>query len=290
MSKMMKDQSTIEPIWEGRDGAILARPGDPRVMGILNVTPDSFSDGGESDSVEAAVAKARRLVASGARVIDIGGESSRPGAEPVSLDEELRRVVPVIEAVASTVSVPISIDSAKTEVARRAIVAGASIVNTIRGADDDPELDRLVADADVSIVIMHMQGNPQTMQIAPSYENVVSEVIESLRGRIERLEAAGVKPRRIAVDPGIGFGKRSEHNRALLRELDRFATLDKAVLVGVSRKRFLGSLSGREIADRDIATVAASLWAISKGASIVRVHDVNAMIDAILVWQGIKIP
>lgn len=286
----MMDESTIEPIWVGRDGAILARSGDPKVMGILNTTPDSFTDGGETFSVDAAVAKARTLVAAGAHLIDIGGESSRPGAEPVSVEEELRRVVPVIEALASTLSVPISIDTAKTEVARRAIAAGASIVNTIRGAADDPEIDRLVAETGVSIVIMHMQGNPQTMQLAPTYANVVSEVIGLLRGRIERLEAAGVLPERIAVDPGIGFGKRSEHNRALLRELDRFATLGKAILVGVSRKRFLGSLSGREIADRDLATVAASLWAIAKGASIVRVHNVSAMIDAILVWQGIKNP
>jgi dihydropteroate synthase len=275
--------------WEACGRAIVA--GDvSRVMGIVNVTPDSFSDGGLAGTVEGALAYALRLVAEGADLIDLGGESSRPGAEPVALDEELRRVIPVVEALGKTLSVPISVDTTKAEVARQALRAGASIINDIRGLDGDPDLARLVAEAGAGVVLMHMAGTPRTMQVDPRYDDVVREVRDDLARRIERAEASGIPRDRIAIDPGIGFGKTFEHNLELLRNLDRFANLGCALLVGTSRKGFLGTLTGRAVGERATASVVSSLAAVARGANVVRVHDVGPMVDALKVWTALVGP
>ncbi len=275
--------------WEACGRAIVAG-GVPKVMGIVNVTPDSFSDGGMAGTLEGAVAYALRLIAEGADLLDLGGESSRPGAEPVPLDEELRRVIPVVEALRTLVTVPISVDTTKAEVARQALRAGASIVNDIRGLDGDPELSRLVAEAGAGVVLMHMAGTPRTMQVDPRYDDVVQEVRDDLARRIERAEASGIPRERIAIDPGIGFGKTLEHNLELLRNLDRFANLGCALLVGTSRKGFLGTLTGRPVGDRATASVVSSLVAVARGADVVRVHDVGPMVDAIKVWTALVGP
>ena len=275
--------------WEACGRAIVA-DGVPKVMGIVNVTPDSFSDGGLAGTLAGAVAHAMHLIAEGADLLDLGGESSRPGAEPVPLDEELRRVIPVVEALTPLVTVPISVDTIKAEVARQALRAGASIVNDIRGLDGDPELSRLVAEAGAGVVLMHMAGTPQTMQVDPCYDDVVQEVRDDLARRIERAEASGIPRERIAIDPGIGFGKTLEHNLELLRNLDRFANLGCALLVGTSRKGFLGTLTGRPVGDRATASVVSSLVAVARGADVVRVHDVGPMVDAIKVWTALVGP
>ncbi len=275
--------------WEACGRAIVA-DGVPKVMGIVNVTPDSFSDGGLAGTLAGAVAHAMHLIAEGADLLDLGGESSRPGAEPVPLDEELRRVIPVVEALTPLVTVPISVDTIKAEVARQALRAGASIINDIRGLDGDPDLSRLVAEAGAGVVLMHMAGTPQTMQVDPCYDDVVREVRDDLARRIERAEASGIPRERIAIDPGIGFGKTLEHNLELLRNLDRFANLGCALLVGTSRKGFLGTLTGRPVGDRATASVVSSLVAVARGADVVRVHDVGPMVDAIKVWTALVGP
>jgi dihydropteroate synthase len=275
-----------EALWTTRNRVVV---GDarPRVMGIVNVTPDSFSDGGRNASRDEAVAHARRLVAEGADLLDIGGESSRPGAEPVSIEEELRRVLPVVEALAGTVEVPISVDTTKAEVARRCLEAGAEIVNDIT-ALADPTMARLVAETGGGVVLMHMRGTPPTMQLDPRYDDVVAEVVGFLARRVEFAQSQGIPRERIAVDPGIGFGKTLEHNLSLLRNLDRFASLGCAVLVGTSRKRLLGDLTGRPVADRTTASVVSALAAIERGARIVRVHEVGPMVDALKVWEALR--
>jgi dihydropteroate synthase len=255
-------------------------------MGIVNVTPDSFSDGGRASLLDDAVARAKTLVEQGADILDVGGESSRPGAEPVELTEELRRVIPAIEAIAATVDVPISVDTTKAEVARQALAAGASIVNDITAMTGDAEMTRVVADSGAAVVLMHMSGTPQTMQIDPKYDNVVEEVRHWLLCRVEAAEAQGIERSRIAVDPGIGFGKRSSHNRDLLRNLERFASLSVAVVIGVSRKGFLGKMTGRSVTDRSVASIVSSLAAATKGANILRVHDVAEMADAVKIWDA----
>jgi len=272
--------------WEACGRAIVA-DGVPKVMGIVNVTPDSFSDGGLAGTLEGAVAHAMHLIAEGADLLDLGGESSRPGAEPVPLDEELRRVIPVVEALTPLVTVPISVDTTKAEVARQALRAGASIINDIRGLDGDPDLSRLVAEAGAGVVLMHMAGTPRTMQVDPRYDDVVREVRDDLARRIERAEASGIPRDRIAIDPGIGFGKTLAHNLELLRNLDRFANLGCALLVGTSRKGFLGTLTGRPVGDRATASVVSSLAAVTRGANVVRVHDVGPMADALKVWAAL---
>lgn len=259
----------------------------PMVMGIVNVTPDSFSDGGRLDALDEAIRHARALVAEGADLLDIGGESSRPGSEPVSVVEELRRVIPLIEALHGQVDAPISIDTTKAEVARRALEAGASIVNDITGLTGDPGMLPLAAETGAGIVIMHMAGTPRTMQLDPRYQDVVSEVHDALAARIDAAEAAGIPRERIAIDPGIGFGKTFDHNRELLRNLGRFANLGCVVLIGTSRKGFLGAITGRPVDQRQTASVVSSLFAATRGAGIVRVHDVGAMVDAIKVWSGL---
>ncbi len=271
-------------VWRAR-GILFADDSRPRVMGILNVTPDSFSDGGRSLAFDDALSTAARLVAEGADILDIGGESSRPGADIVPEAEEIARVVPVIKALADQGTVPISIDTTKPEVAARAIAAGASILNDIRGLDD-PELLALAARSGVGVVLMHMQGTPQTMQINPSYDDVVEEVHEDLARRIGRAVKAGIPLERISIDPGIGFGKTFEHNLALLRNLERFRRLGCVVLMGTSRKGFLTKLTRHRTEDRTIASVTSALACAQAGARVVRVHDVGPTVDAFRVWEG----
>ena len=242
--------------------------------------------GGRAESVEEALARAIRLVDEGADLLDIGGESSRPGATPVSLDEELRRVLPVIEALADAVTLPLSIDTTKPEVARRSLLAGASVINDIT-ALGDPELARVAAENGAGVVLMHMAGTPQTMQLNPHYDDVVNEVHDFLARRVEWAEGQGIPRSRIAIDPGIGFGKTFEHNVLLLRNLAQFATLGCAVLIGTSRKGFLGTLTGRPVSDRATASAVSSLAAATRGASVLRVHDVAPMVDAIKVWTAL---
>ena len=270
--------------WRAR-GVTLADGSRPRVMGILNVTPDSFSDGGRSLALEDAIATAERLVAEGADLLDIGGESSRPGAEVVPVEEEVARVIPAIRALAGRVGVPISVDTTKPEVAALAIEAGAAILNDIRGLDD-PEMRTIAARAGAGVVLMHMQGTPRTMQVDPRYDDVVREVLDDLRRKVDRAVSAGIARERIAVDPGLGFGKTFEHNLAILRRLEAFAGLGCVLLVGTSRKGFLGKLAGRRGGDQTIPSVTSALAACSAGARVVRVHDVAATVEALRVWEG----
>jgi dihydropteroate synthase len=274
------------PPWIARD-RVVSDGGRPRVMGIVNATPDSFSDAGLAFRPADALARAEALIADGADLLDVGGESSRPGAEIVAVDDEIRRVVPVIEALASRLPVPISVDTTKPEVARLALEAGAAIINDIT-ALSDPAMLGLAAEYQAGVCLMHMQGSPQTMQDDPRYDDVVAEVLEYLARRVESCEAAGIPRERIAIDPGIGFGKRKSHNLTLLRHLDRFATLGCAILVGVSRKGFLTKLTGRDARTHPTATIACNLAAIRSGAGIVRVHDVAEMVEAVKVWEAIR--
>ena len=257
--------------------------GDFAVMGVVNVTPDSFSDGGAFLSPEAALAHARRLAGEGADQIDVGGESTRPGAEPVSQDEELRRVMPVVEAFADVASPEVSIDTTKAAVARAAIAAGASIVNDVSALRNDPEMVDVVAGSGVVCCLMHMRGEPRTMQEDPRYEDVVSDVKAFLEDRLAFAVAAGIAEREVWLDPGIGFGKALEHNLELLRRLDEIVAIGRPVVVGVSRKSFLGRLTGRPVEGRLAATIASNVLAYARGASVFRVHDVAALRDALTV-------
>ncbi|MDD5300743.1 MAG: dihydropteroate synthase [Gallionella sp.] len=258
----------------------------PLVMGIVNVTPDSFSDGGQHLQRAAAVAHAQQLIAEGAGIIDIGGESTRPGAQPVGVQEELDRVLPIIESLRGA-PVPISIDTCKPEVMQAAIAAGVQMVNDINALQDAATMGSVSA-ANVAVCLMHKQGNPPTMQAQPNYQDVVAEVCEFLRGRIAAAEASGIGRERIVVDPGFCFGKTLEHNLALLRGLEKLADLGVPVLAGLSRKSMLGALTGQDVEHRVHASVAAALLAVQRGASIVRVHDVRATVDALKIWQAVK--
>lgn len=255
-------------------------------MGIVNVTPDSFSDGGRFFSLGKAIDHAWSLIDEGADVLDVGGESSRPGAEPVSVADEIARTIPVIEAIRGA-GVPVSIDTTKSEVMRAAVDAGASMVNDINALQGDGVM-QLIAESDVAVCIMHMQGSPRTMQQAPSYDNVVGQVIHFLSTRIEAALAAGVSLQRLVIDPGFGFGKTLEHNLALLAGLREFSGLGCPVLAGLSRKSMLGAITGKPINERIHASVAAALIAIQRGASVVRVHDVAATRDAIAILQAVQ--
>jgi len=258
-----------------------------RVMGIVNVTPDSFSDGGLHAAVDDAVAHALRLVGEGADVLDIGGESTRPGASEVSLEEELRRVIPVIERLASECEVPISVDTSKAEVMRAAVAAGAGMINDVRALRADGALD-MAASLRVPVVLMHMQGEPRSMQDAPAYDDVVADVHRFLAERIFACEMAGIDKKRVVVDPGFGFGKTQAQNLVLLSQLQRFTELGVPVLAGLSRKKMIGALTGRDLpADRLHGSVAAHLIAAQRGARIVRVHDVAATVDALKVWEAV---
>jgi dihydropteroate synthase len=262
--------------------------GEPQVMGVVNVTPDSFSDGGEFLDATAAIAHGRELLAEGADVLDIGGESTRPGAEAVSSEVELERVVPVIEGLAGGEK-QVSIDTSKAAVAAAAIDAGATIVNDVT-ALGDPEMAALCAEREVALILMHMHGKPRTMQEDPTYDDVVDDVKALLAERVERAVAAGVKEERIWVDPGIGFGKTVDHNLQLLRRLGELLTLGRPILVGTSRKSFLGKLSGAPVDQRLGGTIATCVLAVANGATAVRVHDVAPVREALAIEAAILDP
>ncbi len=254
----------------------------PSVMGVVNVTPDSFSDGGVDYRPEDAVATARRMIGEGAAIVDVGGESTRPGSRGVSLDEELRRVVPVLESLRGA---PVSIDTSKVGVARRALELGAELVNDVTALRGDPELAGVVADAGAYLCLMHMRGEPRTMQLDPRYDDVASEVAAFLEERLRFAVDAGVPEERVCLDPGIGFGKTVEHNLELVRRLDVLVALGRPVVVGFSRKSTLGRLLGDSVATTGstAASVTAAVAAVERGATIVRVHDVRETVEALAV-------
>lgn len=260
----------------------------PLLMGILNVTPDSFFDGGRHQAFDAAVAFAERMLSEGADILDVGGESSRPGATPVSVEEEIARTAPVIEALVRRFQAVVSIDTVKSEVARAALDAGALIVNDISAGEHDPRILELPQAFGAGLVLNHMQGNPRTMQLRPQYGNVVQDVVAYLRERIGVAAQLGLSPDRIAVDPGIGFGKTLEHNRALLRCLPDFDALGCPVLVGASRKSFIARIAGLEESDRLQPSVAVAMLAALQGASVLRVHDVKATWEALRTVAAIR--
>jgi len=258
----------------------------PRVMGILNVTPDSFSDGGRFVDREQAFAHARQMVADGADIIDIGGESTRPGAAPVPVDAELERVVPLVEALARE-GILVSVDTQKPDVMRAALAAGAGMVNDVRALQEPGAIETVVA-GPAAVCLMHMQGEPRTMQREPHYADVLTEVRDFLVGRARACEAAGIARGRIVIDPGFGFGKTVAHNLALLRGLRVLSETGYPVLAGLSRKSMLGGFAGRDANERAAASVAAALAAVARGAAIVRVHDVRETVDALKVWHAIE--
>lgn len=261
-------------------------PHRPLIMGIVNVTPDSFSDGGLCASTESALRHAVRLIEQGADWLDIGGESTRPGSMPVDVEEELRRIIPVVEALAGR-GVPVSVDTTKPEVMRAAIKAGAAMINDVNALRSPGALE-VVAAGGAAACLMHMQGEPRNMQINPQYDDVVAEVKEFLQQRLDAAQAAGITRERLVIDPGFGFGKTQEHNIELLRHLDCFSDLGVPLMVGLSRKAMLGKITGNEAADRVHASVAAALLAATKGAGIVRVHDVKATRDALAVYNAVN--
>jgi dihydropteroate synthase len=257
-------------------------PVDPLVMGFVNVTPDSFSDGGLFLDAEAAIAHGHELIAEGADILDIGGESTRPGAAPVGADEEIHRVVPVIEALTGAVA-QMSIDTTKAEVARRALDAGATIVNDVAAFRFDPEIAAVTADAGATCVLMHMLGEPRTMQDDPRYDEVVSDVKAFLEERLAYAIGQGIAEERIWLDPGIGFGKTMEHNLELIARLDEIVAIGRPVVFGASRKSFLGKLTGRQVDERLAGTIAANIIAYERGGRVFRVHDVAPTVDALKV-------
>jgi dihydropteroate synthase len=258
----------------------------PRIAGIVNVTPDSFSDGGKFIDTDAAIAHGLKLAEEGADLLDIGGESTRPRAEPISVDEEIARVVPVIAALSKQTAIPISIDTSKPDVMRAAVAAGAGMINDVYALRSEGALDAAAA-LKVPVCLMHMLGEPRTMQNDPRYDDVVSDVRRFLAERIFACEMSGIDKKKIIVDPGFGFGKTLEHNLALLRALDQFAALGVPLMVGLSRKKMIGTITGRELDDRAVGSAAAAMIAVQKGAAIVRVHDVAATKDALAIWTAV---
>jgi dihydropteroate synthase len=261
----------------------------PRVMGIVNATPDSFVDGGQFSTLAEAIDHCRRLIDAGADILDIGGESSRPGAEPVSLDEERRRVLPILEAVL-TMGHPVSIDTTKPALMAEALALGVDIVNDINALRAPGALEAVAAHTACGICLMHMRGDPQSMQSQACYVDVVADVTSMLRDRVDELMARGIATDRIVLDPGIGFGKTVQHNLELLRRQSELLSLGQPLLVGWSRKSTLGALTGRAVGDRLAASLAAALAAVHNGASIVRVHDVAATVDALKIWRAAGLP
>lgn len=259
----------------------------PRILGIVNVTPDSFSDGGAHASAQAAIEHGLKLVEAGADALDIGGESTRPGADAVPLDVELARVLPVVEGLARATNVPLSIDTFKPEVMRAAVAAGAGLINDICALTQDGALEAAAA-LGVPVILMHMQGEPRTMQDAPHYDDVVGQVRSFLADRLFACELAGIPKARLVVDPGFGFGKNLDHNLQLLARLDAFADLGVPLLAGLSRKRMLGEITGRDVGDRVAGSVAAHLIAAERGAMLLRVHDVAPLRDALALWQALQ--
>lgn len=269
-------------------GSQCLRLGDrPYFMGILNVTPDSFSDGGQYTELDAALMQAQRLVAEGADMIDVGGESTRPNSEPVSVQEELSRVIPVIEMLHGHIKIPISVDTTKSEVARQAVAAGASIINDISGLTFDAAMPHVCAESGAGVVAMHIQGTPKTMQQHPHYDNVIEEVRDFLARRLEELQAAGIRREALVIDPGIGFGKTAQHNVELLSAIPRLRDLGRPVLIGHSRKRFLSKVLGKPVEEKSFGTVGVSLAAIALGADILRLHDVSPSRDCWLAWKTV---
>ena len=256
------------------------------MMGILNVTPDSFSDGGRNLDPQAAIATALQMQADGADIIDIGGESTRPYSDPVAAARELDRVIPVLEGLAGQLRLPISIDTSKAAVARAAVAAGAEIINDVSGLEGDPQMLGLAAELQVGVCVMHMQGTPQTMQDDPSYDDVVEDVFQYLAERRARCIAAGIVAERICLDPGIGFGKTHEHNLQLLRGTRRFGELGNPILIGHSRKGFVGKVLGDKQADRTAGTLGVSLAVAAAGAHIIRVHDVEQTVHALKLFEA----
>jgi dihydropteroate synthase len=262
----------------------------PLVMGIVNVTPDSFSDGGLHSSCEAAVAHSLLLAQQGADILDIGGESSRPGAASVPLEEELRRVVPVVEKIAAQVTVPISVDTCKAVVARTCLSTGARIINDITGLAGDPDMAEVVRASKAGVILMHMQGTPATMQLNPHYEDVVQDIARFFEERLQVLLDLGISREQIALDPGIGFGKTVEHNLELLARLEEFRHLQRPLCLGVSRKGFLGRLLKRPVEQRLALSLATICYAMGRGAvQIVRVHDVAETRDAVTLFEAIRV-
>jgi dihydropteroate synthase len=259
-------------------------------MGIVNVTPDSFSDGGRHGSTEAAVAHGLELVRQGADLLDVGGESTRPGAEPVSAEEELRRVLPVVEGLARGAAVPLSVDTSKAQVARACLAAGAAVVNDVTALAGDPDMGAVVREARAAIILMHMRGTPRTMQLDPRYDDVVAEVGQFFESRLQALDALGIARDRAALDPGIGFGKRSGHNLELLARLGEFGRFGRPVCLGVSRKGFLGRvLEDRPVGRRLAASLAAACYALGRrSANLLRVHDVEETADAVRVFLAVE--
>lgn len=258
-----------------------------RIMGILNVTPDSFSDGGHFHSHDNAITQAERLIAAGADILDVGGESTRPYAEPVTLADELERTIPIIQAVRSRYSIPISIDTTKAEVAKQALEAGATIINDISALLKDPEMIDVVCTTDVPVIIMHMQGTPTDMQDNPEYSSVVDEILEFFSERISWMTKRGVARNRIILDPGIGFGKTINHNLSIIKNLDKFRSFELPVLLAHSRKSFLGQLTGLDADQRDLPTAVISALAVQHKVDIVRVHDVTATRQALQVAEAV---
>ncbi|SFM44278.1 dihydropteroate synthase [Thermodesulforhabdus norvegica] len=257
------------------------------VMGILNVTPDSFSDGGLFLDPDKAVRHAREMIEAGADILDIGGESTRPFSDPVPLEEELRRTIPVIRAIREFTDIPISIDTTKAEVARQALDAGADIINDVSALRFDPEMAEVAAERNVPVILMHMLGTPKTMQENPTYRSVVSEIIAFLDSRIEYAISKGIKFENIIVDPGIGFGKTVNHNLQIIRNLDAFHSLERPILLGASRKRFIGAILGTPPEDRETGLAAVNTYAITSGVHILRVHDVRFHLQVVRMTESI---
>lgn len=259
----------------------------PKIMGILNVTPDSFSDGGRFNAPDRALQRVEQMVSEGADIIDIGGESTRPGAQPVSEAEEIERVAPLIEAVRSRFEIPISVDSSKAGVMRAAVAVGADMLNDVRALRDEGAL-AAVAELDVPVCLMHMQGEPRTMQADPVYGDVVGDVTAFLSGRVQACVAAGIAKDRLLIDPGFGFGKKLSHNLLLLKELHRFKALGVPLLVGISRKSMIGAIVDKPVEQRLYGSLAAASLALWQGADIVRVHDVAATVDVLKICQAVR--
>jgi dihydropteroate synthase len=260
----------------------------PRVMAILNVTPDSFSDGGAHPSVERALERAEAMIAQGADIIDVGGESTRPGAQPVSASEEIERVIPVIKSIRARHQIALSIDTSKPEVMRAAVAEGADLINDVRALSEPGALD-CAAELNVAVCLMHMRGAPQTMQLSPHYVEVLEEVRRYLSERALAARMHGISEKQILIDPGFGFGKAREHNLALLGGLPRLAELGYPMLVGLSRKSMLGEITGRAVSDRLSASVSAAVLAMEQGAKILRVHDVSETVDAVKIWLAFQV-
>jgi dihydropteroate synthase len=276
------------PLWQLRDRTL--RPGaPPLILGIVNVTPDSFSDGGQFLDTDAAVAQAMQLVEQGADLLDIGGESTRPGSQPVGLEEELSRVVPVVRRLAALTATPLSVDTNKAEVARQALEAGAQIINDITALTGDPAMPEVVRSYGAGVILMHMQGTPATMQVEPRYDDVVAEVVDFLEARLQACRNLGIAASQVVLDPGIGFGKTTEHNLRLLARLEELQRLGRPVCLGVSRKGFLGTVLGRPLEQRLAGSLAAACYALVRStAQIVRVHDVAQTRDVVMLLNRIN--